>query len=152
MNFLLKISIYCVLINSSALLGQLGFQAGYDYVVIKLPSVNTTTFTEKKSFNDLHRVNILTYYKLDNNLLFSFGLGHDKYMRDKESLQRLYIETNNTCSIKSTRFSAEFNTFRFELSAGYSFKLNEKLSFVPKLTIESLVLNKINNDSPQSYQ
>lgn len=143
MKYLNKIVILYLLFNGFTVIGQWGIQTGYDFGVIKLPSVNTETFTEKYSYNSIHRFTILTDYTFNNNILLAFGLGYDKYVRNKESSQMSFIEVNNTCSIKSTRFNAEFDVFRFELSMGYKLKLNDKFSITPKLAVESLVVNTI---------
>lgn len=143
MKYLNKILILYLVLNGFTVTGQWGIQTGYDYGVIKLPSVNTETFTEKYSYNSIHRFTILTDYTFNNNILLGFGLGYDKYIRNKESSQKTFIEANNTCSIKSTRLNVVFNVFRFELSVGYKLRINNNLSVTPKLAIESLILNNI---------
>lgn len=143
MKYLNKIVILYLLFNGFNVVGQWGIQTGYDYGVIQLPSVNTETFTEKYSYNSIHRFTILTDYTFNNNILLAFGSGYDKYIRNKESSKKTFIEANNTCSIKNTRLNAVFNVFRFELSMGYKLRINDKLSITPKLAIESLILNDI---------
>lgn len=135
--------IFYIIFNNFSVIGQLGVYTGYDFGFIKLPFVNTETFIEEHSYNNIHRFTIIADYKFKNNILLAFGLGLDQYIRNKESSQRSLNEITNTCTVKNTKFNARFNTFRFELGVGYKFKLNDNFSLIPSLALESLTLNRI---------
>lgn len=126
-------------LNFFLVFGQWSLQANYEH-----------NFIGNKNFAELNHGNkygVSGEYIFSNNLAFSFGFNYT--VVDREFTRNYTDYLSNKLEVKKIYFSGKYQSLEFmSLGFGYNWKINEKLSLVPKLRYNPyLLLNTETNNA-----
>lgn len=132
-----KIFFVLFILNSSLIFSQFNVQTGYDFGTFTIPA------TQRKNFNNSHRVNLASEYIFTNKVLVSLNSGVD--------LQKINYTSNNIINGSDENSSTEYiseseiniQTYRVGLSLGYQFEITPLTNILFKISYDQYFVNKV---------
>ncbi|MGM0477911.1 MAG: hypothetical protein ACQERC_01725 [Bacteroidota bacterium] len=116
--------------------GQWNVQTGYDFGTFTIPK------TQRKNFNNLHRFSLIGEYIFSNEISVNINTGIDLHKIDYQAVNTIE-PTSNYSKEFITHNNINIQNFKFGLSMGYNFILNNNSSIKVSLNYDHYFVNRL---------
>ncbi len=119
------------------LIGQWNIQTGYDFGTYTIP------VTQRKNFNNSHRVNLVNEYIFTNKVLVSLNSGIDLQKINYISNNRINGSNENSFTEYISENEINIQTYRLGLSLGYQFEITPLTNILFKISYDQYFVNNV---------